>query len=450
MSGDLIISISPQEFDCESDVERSTFGQLSIVANDRLLTAGEDSFQRELRHGPHVAGYPIAEWFAWNWWRHRWEGGCPREECAADQWELAHRMPSIGEGYVWPNVTVQSDGAYVLLTSEATRDPRASVFRYLGAPGLHVVRARDWEAAIDALVDSVVERLENARIRESDLHRVWQDVRRDRVDPETARYRRMEARLGYEPGEVNEGRIRSVLSDAAALGEEAMGEIALDAAGGENRGFLGSGELAEIAEQTGLEVQPGNTFALADANELHPSGDLQAWKLGQRLASAVRSQRGLTGTLVADNDLDELAGAETHSTSRRKRNSCGISFALDDEKGRSRISLRSSRRTSRRFDLARLIGDRLLQSMSDHADERLYPATRSSSYRQKMQRAFAAELLCPFVAVDDMMEDDYSEERRSKVAAQFQVSPFVIQTQLLNNRRISPEEAPNIVSRSVW
>ena len=78
-----------------------------------------------------------------------------------------------------------------------------------------------------------------------------------------------------------------------------MGEIALDAAGRENRGFLGSGELAEIAEQTGLEVQPGNTFALADANELHPSGDLQAWKLGQRLASAVRSQRGLTGTLVA-------------------------------------------------------------------------------------------------------------------------------------------------------
>ena len=67
-----------------------------------------------------------------------------------------------------------------------------------------------------------------------------------------------------------------------------------------------------------------------------------------------------------------------------------------------------------------------------------------------MQRAFAAELLCPFAAVDDMMEDDYSEERQSKVAAEFLVSPFVIQTQLLNNCRISPENAPSIVSRSLW
>ena len=182
MSGDLIISISPQESRLRIRCRAEHFRSTQHCCKRSPADSCEDSFQRELRHGPHVAGYSIAEWFAWNWWRHRWEGGCPREECAADQWELAHRMPSIGEGYVWPNVTVQSDGAYVLLTSEATRDPRASAFRYLGAPGLHVVRARDWEAAIDALVDSVVERLENARIRESDLHRVWQDVRRDRVD----------------------------------------------------------------------------------------------------------------------------------------------------------------------------------------------------------------------------------------------------------------------------
>ena len=318
MSGDLIISISPQEFECESVEERSTFGQLGIVANDRLLTAGEDGFRRELRHGPHVAGYPIAEWFAWNWWRHRWEGGCPREEHAADQWELAHRMPGIGEGYAWPNVTVQSDGAYVLLTSEATRDPKTSVFLYLGAPGLHVVPARDWETAVDALVDSVVERLENARIRKSDLHRVWQDVRRERTDPAMVRFRRMEARLGFEPDEVDREKIRSFLVDAAALGDEAMGEIAMDAAGGERRRFLRSGELAEVAQRTGMEVHPGNHFTLVDAKELHSSGDLRAWKLGQRLASAVRSQSGLNGTRVEDNDLDALAGAATHSIARRK------------------------------------------------------------------------------------------------------------------------------------
>ena len=182
---------------------------------------------------------------------------------------------------------------------------------------------------------------------------------------------------------------------------------------------------------------------------LHSSGNVQSWTLGGNLASIVRSRRGLNGTRVEDTDLDELAGAEAHSTSRRKRNSCGISFALHDENGRSGISLRSSRRTSRRNDLARLIGDRLLQDLSRKTGERLYFSTLSSSYRQKMQRSFSAELLCPFAVVDDMIEDDCSEEHQSRIAPEFQVSPFVIQTQLLDYRRISPENAPNIVSRSV-
>ena len=161
------------------------------------------------------------------------EPGCPREEHAADQWELAHRMQGIGEGYVWPNVTVQSDGAYVLLTSEVAREPKTSVFPELGAPGLHVVPARAWESSVDILVDSVGERLENAGTRKSDLDRVRQDVRRQRADPAMARYRRMEAQLGLEPDEVDEEGIRSFLDDAAAPGDEAMGEFALAAAGGE-------------------------------------------------------------------------------------------------------------------------------------------------------------------------------------------------------------------------
>lgn len=98
MSGALTISLSRKPLDSGSEEERATFGLFSMTANDRLLTAGEDAASGELRHGPHVAGCPAAEWFVWNWWRLRWECGSPPEPGAARCWSFAHRMSSIGEG----------------------------------------------------------------------------------------------------------------------------------------------------------------------------------------------------------------------------------------------------------------------------------------------------------------------------------------------------------------
>ena len=79
--------------------------------------------------------------------------------------------------------------------------------------------------------------------------------------------------------------------------------------------------------------------------------------------------------------------------------------------------------------------------------ENLFPATRSYSYRQKMQRAFAAELLSPFAAVDEMAASDYSEEKQNEIATYFKVSPMTIQAQLVNNGRLRLEDAPDIFGR---
>ena len=62
-----------------------------------------------------------------------------------------------------------------------------------------------------------------------------------------------------------------------------------------------------------------------------------------------------------------------------------------------------------------------------------------------MKRAFAAELLCPFASMDDMLRGDYSEESQSAVAEHFNVSPWTIGTQLVNHHRIDREDAPGIV-----
>ena len=106
--------------------------------------------------------------------------------------------------------------------------------------------------------------------------------------------------------------------------------------------------------------------------------------------------------------------------------------------------LRSRWKTGRRFELARLIGDRVLAARADRPAETLFPATRTYSYRQRAQRAFAAELLSPFAAVDDMLADDLSEDRQTDASRHFGVSPTTIRIRLVNHGRLDREDAPEI------
>lgn len=66
----------------------------------------------------------------------------------------------------------------------------------------------------------------------------------------------------------------------------------------------------------------------------------------------------------------------------------------------------------------------------------MHPATRSNTYRQKAQRAFAAELLSPFQAVESLLDGDYSMESQLDVAQHFQVSDLTIRTLLVNHKRV--------------
>ena len=69
------------------------------------------------------------------------------------------------------------------------------------------------------------------------------------------------------------------------------------------------------------------------------------------------------------------------------------------------------------------------------------PATRAHTYRQKAQRAFAAELLAPFEAVDAMLAGDADdEERRQAVANHFAVSSMAVDTLLMNHGRLQRED----------
>ena len=402
--------------------ERATFGTLALTANGRPLTEGVAD-GNELLPGPQVAGYYMAEWLAWNWWRLLWEAGGdnPRRE-----WAFAHCLSSIGEGYVWPNVEISSDGVYARVASTPTVDSAPGLFRYVGAPRSEVVSARELEAAIGHFVQVVLSQLGATR---NNLHRVWLDLEAARQDDDATRLRRLEARLGCDPDEGNAAHLRAAMDSASDLGCDAVDELAADGGALGHRTVPSSKELIEIAKASGSAARPEDGATLAVGQKGPTFGDVAAWRCGVGAAKALRQQEGLDGQPIANELLSALAGACPSALEAAPEPTSAMAFMLTTS-GCSWVAMRSKWETGRRFDLARLLGDRLLGS-----SEPLLPATSAYTYRQEAQRAFAAELLCPYEAVRDFLDTDRSEERCDDVASHFNVSPWAIRALLANNER---------------
>ena len=451
MSGGLTLSISDGRLDFGPEEERATFGLLSLTANGQLLTEGaaaEPSGARpQLRDGPHVSGYPLAEWLVWNWWRLRWESARPPGGDAGMRWDFAHRMTAVGDGYVWPDIEVFSEGPQTILLCEPSSSSDRDLFRYVGPARRETVPAGDLEKAIDDFVSTILQRLDRQQLRDTNLHRLWDDLAEERGDPGLSRFRRMEAQLGRDPDEIDEQVVQRCLEDAAALGECAWGEMAADIA---RRGvppdrMASARDFRDMAQQSGFDARPGDSVRLDPAPSFPPR--LAAWQLGADAAQQLRNREGLDGHPLSDERLAGFAGAPRDIVSRTDRRGDTIPYALDGNGGGARIVMRSKWETGRRFDLARLVGDRLLAGRLGGEGEPLFPATGAHTYRQRAQRAFAAELLSPFHAVEDLLAGDYSDNRQEDAAEHFNVSPMTIRTHLVNRHRIGRDEAPDIADR---
>jgi hypothetical protein len=404
--------------------EKACFAALGIQAHGIWLTEGLDSLANSVRKAPRLSAYHLAEWIAWNWWRLRWE---PRSTTVRD-WSSSHRMTTIGGGYIWPNITIFSDGERIALIAKPTEERPQTPFRYIADMGA-VLQANEFEDGTDTFIGQVLERLDSQKITKTNLRTIWEEVLVERRTPLLMRQRKLEALLGEEPDEADPNILRQLVADSEALGSEAVDELAADHVPGAS--VATAQELRSVAIAKGHDASPRNAVRLATGSGLARSGQVPAWLLGADAARALREQERLNGQAISDRKLAELAGTQTTAIIDRESRG-NISFALDESPMRGRIVLRSKWGTGRRFELARILGDRIARQKSSQ----LFPATRAYTYRQKMQRSFAAELLSPFDVVDEMLNGDYSLENQQEVADHFNVSPMTIRTSLVNHRRI--------------
>ena len=335
--------------------ERACFAALGMVAHGQSLTEGRDALANRLRNAPYLSAYPLAEWFAWNWWRLRWEPrGC------GQQWAFAHRLASIGGGYIWPDITFYSDGERAALAAKGTPERAETPFRYIGNVSA-VMPAADLEAGIEEFIWQVLERLDSEKVPDTNLAHIWHDVQRERSEPALAMRRKFEAMLGLDPDEADTAMLDQMLADARLIGAGAEQELAAGAGYGSKPAQPPSAAaLHDMAKSFGFDGLPCDVVRLDKPTVQSSRAQTSAWQLGADVAHALRVQEALGFAPITDAVLAVMAGTSANALKPSQTHKLDFAFALKNQPHASRMVLRSHWRTGRRFEMARILGDMLL------------------------------------------------------------------------------------------
>jgi hypothetical protein len=343
---------------------------------------------------------------------------------------MAHELRAAGYGYVWPRMLFASEGDHVQVwAAQSASDARAPV-RYLES-AYSEVSARAFERTIDEFVYGVLARLDAVAVARTPLHDLWKEIIEERHDPKCAFDRQLEAMLGFDAAESPETLLDALKNLIPKAGASAVQEIAPVCATDWPSKTLDSILIASAANS------PRGRFAIRlDATALDAS--LPSWERGRELAQQLRSRLSLNGSPVPDAQLSELIGLppkiaiESYGPGASPPLGMAIRGTRAEE---AKFVFRRRARLGRRFEIARLICD---HAIADKSDTWL-PATDGKTSRQRIQRAFAAEFLCPIDPLIDFLAGDFTSDSFDEAAERFGVSPQAVKTQLVNQDIISPE-----------
>jgi hypothetical protein len=233
-------------------------------------------------------------------------------------------MTTIGGGFVWPNIAMFSDGERVALLARPTMSPPTEPFRYV-SDAVILVRAPSFEDTIDRFIAQVLGQLREEAISDTNLERVWQDVRAERADPRLAFRRRLEALLGSEPDAADDPDLLDrFVSDAGTLGVSGTAELAADHAPGEI--VMTGAELLALSEGMHHGSSPRDAVRLDAAISLPPAGEVPAWQRGVEAARALRTQERLGAAPISNSRLARMAGAVASAEVRIRRSSHFVRF----------------------------------------------------------------------------------------------------------------------------
>ena len=431
--------------------EDATLCNFVVSHGSDVLTKGTHVFEEAKKYrnedGPFVPAYTVAEWMATSYWRlchepaitdRDWGDSSSIElpPTVKSQWYTNHHLSGIGSGFDWPNILFEPDGEKVTVKSADTAAP--SVFDCPGK-GVFRIDTEELERALQSFIKDTVKQLESSGIKESELHDAWGELRDEIDDPDTALYRRIEAMFGFEPGE-GDGQVDVLFQDYDRIGERGFIELASHIRMGNLSGRKGNRKL-DVEELDSVAGQAGHGTKVADAfrfsacpEAMNSYGIRRAYQVGREMAKDARREASLNGGPVDNAKLAGMAAVKADVLGDQSPSATiPLTFTSQPRRNSEKLVLKPGLESSRRFDVARVISDRIIAAES----ERYHFVVDSHNYRQRFQRAFAAEFLCPRDELKSLLSSYSStesdeEDMIGKYAGEYNVPRGVIMNHIRN------------------
>lgn len=401
----------------------ATAALLDMSIDTVSLTRHQDIWAETVRDNVFLSAYPLAMWFASSWWRLNYEP-LPAQQPGHD-WRMAHEVGAANHGFVWPRVVFIPDGEAMHVWAGASMTPEQSVqyLQTLDAPRL--ISLGGFQQSIQRFVQSVLARLNAKELADTNLAALWSILQEDLSAPESFRRRKLEAELGFDPEECPEDMLETALQWEQKIGDTAMSELApAISSAGSSPDLKALGHLANAGGIIGApQVSPDSIDHLDRG---------APWERAVHDARELRRAMGNVSDPMPSRNLQELLGLSNAAVAQwsppEGRSPAAVAIPTHD--GQLKFVLRKRNPVGQRFELARFLGEYLRPSTQK---ERWLASTDLGTSRQKYQRAFAAEFLCPLDALTSFLSDDFSSYAIEEAANKFDVSEHVVTGLLLNN-----------------
>ncbi|MEW6712033.1 MAG: hypothetical protein AB1403_19575 [Candidatus Riflebacteria bacterium] len=411
-----------------SQCDKATFAEITLEIAGNIASEVQDSFSKTTRKAFRASAFDLAYWFACNWWRLRWES---LGEADAD-WKMSHQLSGIGNGYVWPNITLYCDGHSMNVRSLKTHGHKIESIRYL-SDFFAGVNLKTFENEVDNFIFSIIDRMNQQNLNNSNLHLVWKEVLKERSQADSYNWRKLEAILGFDPDEAPKELITALLEKSAVLGSGAIEEIS-------SATKIAALETIETLQENTSDVSKQAKIPYFSELRKQLSKDLRTqdfpWQQGEFVAGMMREALNLGNEPVHDATLNDIFSLPQQVMDNvPNAGQCPISAGYREGPANDLVNLflPVKVKTSRRFAFLRIIGDHLRYNTPD----RLLAATDSKTARQKFQRSFAREFLCPFKGLMKVLGNEPLTDAKIEEAAEFYgVSPLAVTTTLVNKGRI--------------
>lgn len=395
--------------------------EISLRVGDRVISRIADTEKHTVRDFFRASSTGLAFWLADNWWRLRWETIRDSRFPFVD-WRLRHELNSASGGALWPPLMIFSVGDRIAFAPSVGKNVVNGPQSYFEFK-IGMVAADEYELELDGFFKAVLEHC--TKIVDSQaLSTLLKQVTTEREDPELAAWRRLEACLGFDPDEAPDEVINALVKLEDVVGEEGVEEAAHAQPGASAAQSL---SLAiEALRESNIEVD----LSLADSltRDWNLPNHASPWKMAEAAATELRSIIGVSKGLLPHGvfaDIFKTRWDDLKSATATARK-LPYGARIGDER-KYRLALQTSKPYDRRFELARQFGDAVWQKDTDFGI-----VSRSKNDRQKFQRAFAHNLLCPFEHLQRVIDvNDPTSEAMQTAARMFGVHPSVVRNQLV-------------------